>query len=181
MSNQPKPKTTVPADLTVERVRADLERAARGDAATLPTVRHMLQLPKLVEEWGGNLARKAEGALLDQIAGENLLFREALWRKAEMMRAELNGADASVLDTIVVERVVANWLQVYYAEALLAQAKGWTLAQSDAWQRRIDRAHRRLLSSVKALASIRRLTAPVVMARVNRALAGPASLELGQV
>ncbi len=41
-----------------------------------------------------------------------------------------------------------------------------TLAQGDYHQRRIDRAHRRYLASIKALAQVRRLLTPAVQVNI---------------
>jgi hypothetical protein len=43
-----------------------------------------------------------------------------------------------------------------------------TLAQSEHAQRRMDRAHRRLVSSLKALANVRRLALPALQINVAR-------------
>ena len=45
---------------------------------------------------------------------------------------------------------------------------GLTLAQSEHAQRRMDRAHRRFLNTVKTLATVRRLAIPVLQINVAR-------------
>jgi hypothetical protein len=58
--------------------------------------------------------------------------------------------------------VVATWLQVQCYETLYAQNAGkMTLAQGEHHQRRMDRAHNRHLSAVRALAQVRRMAPPV--------------------
>ena len=58
--------------------------------------------------------------------------------------------------------------QVQDADVRYAQGqKDCTIAQSDYYQRRMDRAHRRFLSAVRTLAVVRRLALPVLLAQVN--------------
>ena len=70
-------------------------------------------------------------------------------------------------------------MQAHYADALFAQSRDLTFAQSDSLQRRIDRAHSSLPSAAKALAHLRWLALPVVLARVG-VTATPPRPELGQ-
>ena len=41
--------------------------------------------------FGGDLARQAERSLIGKVAGNNLVFKEALLRKLELLRVELAG------------------------------------------------------------------------------------------
>jgi hypothetical protein len=59
------------------------------------------------------------------------------------------------------------WLQVQYADTLVAQSQGKiSLKQGDYQQRRQDRAARRYLAAIKALAQVRRLLGPVVQVNI---------------
>lgn len=148
--------------------REDLwERAQNGDATALPALRALFDAePDAVEVV--DMARQVELSLIKAAAGpQNLLIREALPRKLAAMRAELGGQGPTPLERLLVERVVLCWLQLHYFEAAYTQNMGsLTLAQGHYHQRRIDRAHRRYLSAIKALATVRRLLRPVV-AQIN--------------
>ncbi len=50
----------------------------------------------------------------------------------------------------------------------MTSGEGLTLVQSDFHQRRIDRTHRRLMSTIKTLATVRRLAVPSVQINVAR-------------
>ena len=98
--------------------------------------------------------------MLATYAGGNLLVKEAMPVTLKLMRGELSGDDPSPLERLLVERVVATWFQLQYFEALHAQSLGknsMSLALSDHFQKRIDRAQKRHLSAMKTLAQIRKM------------------------
>jgi hypothetical protein len=159
------PVEEFPAD--PKEARKFLERAQRGDAATLPALRKILQAPGAVDLFGGDLARQAEQSLIAAAAGENLAFKEALVRKLELLRAELAGPNPTPVERLLVERVVACWLQVQDADVRYAQAKDLSPEWGEYYQRRMDRAHKRYLSAIRTLALVRRLALPVLIAQVN--------------
>jgi hypothetical protein len=69
----------------------------------------------------------------------------------------------------MVETAATSWFAYRLNEATYAgnaAEGGMSLAQSDCAQRRIDRAHRRLLSTLKALAAVRRLAVPALQINV---------------
>jgi hypothetical protein len=81
---------------------------------------------------------------------------------------------------VLVERVVACWLQVQDADVRYAQAKNLSVTWGECYQRRMDRAHRRYLSAVKALALVRKLAVPVLQVNIARKqvnVAGPVATE----
>jgi hypothetical protein len=148
-------------------IRALIERAGKGDESTLPALRTLLQNPTHVENFGGNLAIQTEITLIDAAAGKNLLFKEALTRKLENLRRELAGPSPTPVERLLVERIVTCWLQLQDADIRYAQAKDLSITQADYHQRRIDRAHKRFLSAIKTLATVRRLAVPVLIGQVN--------------
>jgi hypothetical protein len=145
-----------------------VERAERGDATTLPVLRKMLEAPGAVDRLGGDLAEQAIISLVRSAAGENLLFKEALTRKLELLRAELTGPAPTPLERLLAERVVACWLQVHDADIRFAKAKDLGLKWGAYYQDRMDRAHRRYLSAIKALAAVRRLAVPVLQVNIAK-------------
>ena len=151
---------TVPTD-PVEAGKI-LERARKGDESVLPAVREIRKDAGAVDRLGGDLARQAEQALIRAATGEDVVFREALIRKLDLMRADLAGPVPAPLDRLLVDRVVACWLQLHYADAMYAQARGATLPQDAAAQRRQNAAQTRYLQAVRALAQLRKLLRPAV-------------------
>ena len=81
--------TAVPTD--PKELQKVLERAQRGDEATLPVLRELLKETRMVEACG-NLAEHSERTLVHKFSGKDLTLREGLRRKLECLRAELAGA-----------------------------------------------------------------------------------------
>jgi hypothetical protein len=160
-----KPADTIP---TGAELRKLLERAQKGDESTLPVLRKMLELPAFVDMCG-NLARQAELSLIKAATGDDLAFKEGLIRKMELMRKELAGPSPSPLERLLVERIVACWLQVQDADVRYAQGqRDCTLAQGEYQQRRMDHAHKRYLSAIKTLATVRKLALPVLQVNIAK-------------
>jgi hypothetical protein len=145
-----------------------LQRARRGDPATLPVLRTMLERPQAVDALGGDLARQAERSFIKAAAGDDLAFAGALERKLTLLRAELAGPDPTPVERLLVERAVACWLQVQDADVRYAQAKNLSVEGGDYCQRRMDHAHRRYLSALKTLALVRKLAVPVLQVNIAR-------------
>jgi hypothetical protein len=160
------PREQIPTDPA--GLQEFLERAQRGDAATLPALRELFRDAQAVELLGGSLARRAEDSLIRKACGDDLVSREALSRKLELLRAELAGLDPTPVERLLVERVVACWLQVYDADARYAQAKDLSPEWCEYHQRRMDGAHKRYLSAVKTLAVVRKLAVPVLQVNIAR-------------
>ena len=79
------------------------------------------------------------------------------------LRADLGVADAPALERLLVERVVLSWLAGTVAETVRARAiaaGGKTPAGAKLTELRVDRAHARLVSSARALATVRKLLKP---------------------
>ena len=148
---------------------AMVKRANKGDKSALASVREMLNRPRGADLFGGNLAYQAELSLIENVGGDQLVFKEALGRKLAVLRDELAGPNPTPLERLLVERVVACWLQVQDADVRYAQGqKTCTFAQSEYYQRRQDRAHNRYLSAMRTLAVVRKLTIPVVQVNIAR-------------
>jgi len=119
----------------------------------------------------GNLGRHARLALIERIAGKNTVVAAALARKVGTLRDELGGPAPPVLERLLIERILTSWLFLNYVEAAYAQQMAdLTLKQADYRQRAIDRAQRRQLAAIRALAEVRRLQLPAL--QVNIAAAG---------
>ncbi len=157
---------TKPAEVAIptgaDEMRKFLKRAENGDESTLPVLWKMLKDPATVDRFGGNLAYQAELALIRASVGDNLAFREALVRKLELLRADLAGKAPTPIERLLVERVVACWLQVQVADIRTAQGNDLSLPWAEYYQHRMNHAHRRYLSALKALALVRKLAVPVL-------------------
>ena len=148
--------------LADERVQQVLRRAMQGDQSVLPELGKVLDAHPSIWQRVGDLAAHAQEAWVDLAAGKDLLLKQALERKAAGMRGELTGPDAPPLEKLLADRVVTCWLQLNYADAMYAQAKGTTLLQDAACQKRQNAAQTRHVQAVKALAQLRKLLRPAV-------------------
>lgn len=143
----------------IKGARELLVRAHEGDESALPALRELLDAAPSLARRFVDPAREVERIMLRNYAGEDLMLKEAMPVALKSMREELAGDAPSPLERLLVERVVATWFQLQYFEALHAQSfKGsMSLAQSDHFQKRIDRAQGRHLSAIKTLAQVRKM------------------------
>jgi hypothetical protein len=139
-------------------LRDIVEAAHDGDERALSRVREVLkELPSLADIFA-DLANEAEQAFIKRVSGADPLIKEALPVKLKAMRGDLCGPSPSALEQLLVERIVACWLQLQHAEIVYARNLGnLSNPQSEYHQRRLDRLHRRYLSSLKSLAQIRKM------------------------
>jgi hypothetical protein len=144
-----------------------LKRANEAEGTALVELRELCEGQPELWVRLGNLAGHAQTALIQAIAGENAVVGEALGRRAAELRRELAGPDPTPLERLLVSRIVACWLHLHYAEARYAQNLGkLTMEQGEYHQRTIDRAQRRYLAAIKALAQVRRLFTPAVQVNI---------------
>lgn len=144
-----------------------LRRAESGDESTLPALRRLLREDNALVEIVGNPAAKHQRLVIDEAAGDDLVCREAMLRQLELLRCELSGEAPPPLERLLVERIVSCWLSLHDAELRFIDAKDLSLGQARSWQDSIDRAQKRYLSAVKALAQIRKLAQPVVQVNIQ--------------
>jgi hypothetical protein len=154
-----------PRLMTPER-RAEFEReyhdfwnrAAAGDPGTVEQLRrHFDAAPEpYIDLFSGDLAKRVVDAILDRVAGRNLPEREAIRRKAEEHRKELSGSFPSTLESILAERCAVLYLATYEADLFMYRnMELLSSKRANFHERRRDRANRRYLSALKALALIR--------------------------
>jgi hypothetical protein len=91
--------------------------------------------------------------------------------KAELceVAAELAGPSPSPIERMLAEAAATAWFAYRFHEANSATKGadgGISIAQADHVQRRLDRAHRRLLGTLKTLAAVRRLAVPALQINV---------------
>jgi hypothetical protein len=174
VANDPKATELIPR--AEEELAALVRRAEKGDETALPALRQALTIPAVVDMLGGDLARQAQLTLIAKFSGKNLLWKESLTRKLDLLRTELTGATPTPLERLLVERVVTCWLQLHHLEILYANKENMILELGTYYQRSIDRAQKRYLSAIKALALVRKLAVPVLQVNIAKKqvnVAGP--------
>jgi hypothetical protein len=125
-------------------------------------------VPALVEKYAGRPGRVIARSLVELIAPDDALQREAIRREMERMREELLGKASTAIEALLVEQVVVCWIDLEYArrEAYLHEAKEKFGAVAGDWYgRRESRALRRFLAATRALATVRKLAVPVAKGR----------------
>lgn len=165
--------TNVPTD--PKELRKFLERAQKGDESTLPALHELLKTPHWLEAYG-NLAKHAENALIHKFAAKDLAVGEGVRKKLAVMRSELAGPAPAPLERLLAERIVTCWLHLYYLETIYASKDSMSLDLAMHYQKCIDRAHKRYLSAIKTLATVRKLALPVLQVNIARKqvnVAGP--------
>ena len=112
----------------------------------------------LVEKYGGDVAQTALETLIGSITSDPFR-REALRRYAAKLRSDLAGDNPTVIERLLVRRIVLAWLDTHHADVVDYEGMNTgerSLAQGDYYDRRRDRAQRRLLQAVRALETVRR-------------------------
>jgi hypothetical protein len=137
-----------------------MDKAREGDENAALDLREVLDgSPDLAWSFISGPGKIAESAMIGQLTKKgNLATKELLEHQLESMRIEVAGENPSSLERLLAERVVITWLQVQLFDAMYAfEMNNGTMKQGDYQQRCIDRAHRRHLSAVKALAQVRKI------------------------
>lgn len=167
---------------TLEEIDRLTQEAQVGDVRAMVELRRaMAAVPGLAEELS-DMARFARSKMLEATFGKDyLLLRETVQQRAQQMRRELEmerPQPPSTLERMLIERIVTCWVEVYLVN-VVATANGMTLTKAEFYDQRHDRAHRRYLSALTALARVRRLLAlgPLV-AQVNIAQAGAQQMNM---
>ncbi len=153
----------------LEDLRDLIGRGNDGDEDALARMDDVLaKIPSIARRYG-NLNIMVEQGFVER-TNTNAPFRQkALKLALEAMREELAGGNASPLEWLGVERVASCWLQLHYFELIYNQElPNLSLEQDDYHQKRLDRLHRRYLSSMRSLAQVRKLLKPKV-AQINLA------------
>jgi hypothetical protein len=115
----------------------------------------------------------AIGKLIDWAAGKdgNETTKSAISDDIAELAAELAGPTPTPVERVLANTAATCWFAFRMHEAQYAgniTADGMSLAQSEHAQRRMDRAHRRFLNTVKTLATVRRLALPALQINVAR-------------
>jgi len=151
----------------VELTRQEImDRAREGDRSVLPQLREILDEAPDITRQLGDLEQTTRSAMLERTAGKHLARREAQSRFLEDLKAQIAGPSPTVLEQLLASQIVLCWQHLRYAETIFAQARDYTLTQEDAYQKQIDRAQRRYLDAIKALAHVRKLNLPAVQLNI---------------
>jgi hypothetical protein len=154
---------------TVEKLQDLLRLAERGEEDAVPEIHQILdERPDLAWRFV-DVAHIAEDSLIEVMTKEqDLATKELIRCQLEALREQIAGKNSSALERLLPERVVVTGLEVQFFEALYAKnVRKLTIPQAEHYQKRLDRAHRRHLSAIRALAQIRKLLKGTAMTQIN--------------
>jgi hypothetical protein len=143
--------------LTRELFEHLAHRANRGDRQAADRLRRILRDHPEIWQQIGDLAQHVERYLIDLVAGVNVALAESVRQTTQQMRASLlDEATDTTLEALLIEHVVVCWLELYFARTAANQPQQH---KGDArfWQQRQERAHKRYVSAIRELATIREL------------------------
>ena len=145
----------------ITELEALVAQVEAGDLSKLPALRKAFTEWPHVWQVNGDVANQGVLAWVEVLAGGSEVRRECVRRKMGALWRELAGDNAGPLERLLLDRVIVNWLAVWHADTVYAQQmdrldRKWALFCLE----RTDRAQRRYLASLKALAQVRRLLVP---------------------
>jgi hypothetical protein len=141
----------------VEDLNLLVERARQGDEEVLPQLRHFLDANPEIWRRHGDLAAHAREAWVRLLSGSDLALRESTSRKVEEVTRELAGPAPSAIEQLLAERAALSWVQVHHADSVAVEALAKSPRIAEFWAKRQAGAHRRYLTSLAALATVKRL------------------------
>jgi hypothetical protein len=111
---------------------------------------------------------------IDWAAGKkgDALTKDTLREEIDAVALELAGPEPTPIERTLAETAALSWFALRLHESHFAGGAtsddGLTINQSEHHQRRVDRAHRRFLATLKTLAMVRRLAIPTLQINLAR-------------
>jgi len=105
--------------------------------------------------------------IIHRIYPDDVDERKYLDIRLRKLKDELSGPTPTTLERLLIERILTCWLEVNWYDSRSAAFTG-SLQLGNYYQKRQDRAHRRYLSAVKALAQVRRLGLPAIQVNIGQ-------------
>lgn len=155
-------------DLATCDVHQLYEHANAGNPEALELLRKQYRDQPELARIQGNMARAARESRLKQLFGDKapgtaLAIRE----KVQDIAKQAAGDKPSPLERLLAERVAMCWLDVHDHEMRYAVLDGESTFKQFEWRSRmLDRAHHRYLAAIKALATVRKLSVPVLQVNI---------------
>lgn len=160
----------LPAD--VQERLTELEelsnKAEEGDKAARQELKQKLlaSSPAVIAR-ASDVSRRAQHRLIETAAGGSELTQYALSGRLDVMREEIAGDNPTPLEVLLTEQVVSCWLWLTLLDALNSgqfwRGSGKAISVGPSYLRQMvkiqESAHRRFISSIQALARVRKLQA----------------------
>jgi len=118
----------IPLARKLEILQGHIDRAERGDVASLPYVQRLLDArPEMAERYG-DLSQRVQAKWLRLISGEDLVMRDCVMRKLNDLREKLTVESPRNVEPIMIEEVLTSWLRKYFFEVKLSENTNESLA-----------------------------------------------------
>lgn len=156
--------------VVIPKARKDKDAAER----VIQISRENGTLREVIEAFG--IHNSAERSIIKHYAGDDELLNALCAEQLSMMSGELAGPNPTPLEKLLCDRIAFCWFHLQRCEAVVAQQNGLTFAESEFYQKKIDRAHKRYLAAIKALAQVRKLQLPNVQVNI-----GEKQVNIGEV
>jgi hypothetical protein len=147
--------------------KALVRKAEKGDTAALSKLRKHLD-GGAAEFLRVNIENEAREAVVGPLCGTNSVTRELVLLELDRVAKDLAGPDPTAIERMLAQRAALCWHLVNHYERHYAQMGSHSLDQGRYHQDRIDRAHRRYLSALKTLATIRKLALPAIQVNIAK-------------
>jgi hypothetical protein len=148
--------TTAPAPI-ITRAQALRElagRANRGNERALACLRQLLDSCPEIWQQVGDLARRAELAWLDLVAGDDQMSAESVRRKVARLKSDLAGPEPTPLEALLIDQIAVTWMAAMHGE-IEAASVGGSVEQARYRQSRAESTQKRFLRAMKTLATLR--------------------------
>ena len=143
------------------------EHANTGNPEALELLRKQYQDKPELARIRGNMARTARESRLKQILGDKAQGTAlAIRKKMQDIVKQVAGDKPTPLERLLAERVAMCWLDVQDHELRYSMLENDTLTKYEWRSRMLDRAHHRYLAAIKALATVRKLSVPVLQVNI---------------
>jgi hypothetical protein len=151
---QPRDASTTEVQITRDDFEDVVARAAAGSDEAISDLRQVLRANPAIYQVLGDLSGHVQRCLVDLVAGGCVVAKEAIQLQAEELRRELLRDADSPLERLLADQIVTTWLDVNIQQIGLAQPHEKE-THRQRWEQRFDRAQRRHLAAVTALAEVR--------------------------
>jgi hypothetical protein len=144
-------------NVAISMTRKDFEElvvlAENGHEKAIESLKSIISADR--ESWSkiGDLSNHIKMQFISLLTKGNLVAKEALLAQLFDLVKNLNGGPCSPVRQLVVDQVVNSWLDLHY-QHLLASEPREEKTQTDFWERRLDRAQKRYLRTVRTLSEL---------------------------
>ena len=140
---------------TAPAIDETINRATHGDIQILPQLRQLIEQKPLLWQQMTDLARQAQEAQLNALAGENETLKAAILTEFNALKKELGDGTSNPLEQIIIERILISWLQVQHTDLLFAKTPASDSRLTKLLQIRTDQCQGRLQRAITQLQAMR--------------------------